>query len=168
LTVKGTIFIDGSATVDPSGAVARYLGNASIILTGTFAMKNSILCAVASASDCNWNTAAWDPNAAALLIAADGDGGSSTVQNQGNTVAAGEGIDLKSSSYQGVLLANKTVNVQTTSNMQGPMISVYNQVLGGQSGVLTFPTINLAPSGGGGITQPLPLPQLLAPRSFGG
>ena len=48
------------------------------------------------------------------------------------------------------------------------MISVYNWVESGQSGTLTFPAVHFAPSGGGGITQPLPPAQLLAPQQFAG
>lgn len=67
-----------------------------------------------------------------------------------------------------MLIANKGINIETTSKMQGPMISVYNSVSAGQSGNLSFPAISLAPSGGGGIISDPPLPQLLSPLNFGG
>jgi hypothetical protein len=65
LTVDGTIFIDGSATIDKTGysgtPVFRYAGEGTIYLSGTFAMKNAIMCAVAGPSDCNTSLGVWDP-----------------------------------------------------------------------------------------------------------
>lgn len=90
LTVKGTIFLDGSATVDSGGAVP-YDGQATLILSGTFMMKNSKICAVVTDGDCNVATGAWDPNTKALVIVADGDGGGGGAQSQAGEVAAGEG-----------------------------------------------------------------------------
>ena len=52
--------------------------------------------------------------------------------------------------------------------MQGPMISVYDGVLAGQSNDLTFPPISFAPSGGGGTISDPPKPGLLEPRDYGG
>jgi hypothetical protein len=46
------------------------------------------------------------------------------------------------------------------------MVSVYHWVQSGQTGVLTFPAVHFAPSGGGGITQPLPTAQLLSPQQI--
>ena len=66
------------------------------------------------------------PERQRALIVADGDGGYDTTQNQANNVIAGQGIILKSSDFQGALIANKDISVDTTSQMQGPMISVYN------------------------------------------
>jgi hypothetical protein len=170
LTIKGTIFIDGSATVDsvgyPGNPVFRYTGQGTVILSGTFAVKNAKICAVVSGSDCNVSAGAWDPNVNALIVVADGDGGGGGAQSQGNIVDAGNGIQLKSSSYQGALIANKDIDVETTSNEQGPMVSVYHWVESGQTGVLTFPAVHFAPSGGGGITQPLPTAQLLSPQQI--
>jgi hypothetical protein len=51
--------------------------------------------------------------------------------------------------------------VETTSKMQGPMISVYNDVFAGQSNDLTFPAIYFAPSGGGGSVTDPPHPSCL-------
>src|SRR5205814_4479878 len=45
LTVRGTVFIDGSATITSSpSAQATDVGQGSIVLTGTFMMKNALLC----------------------------------------------------------------------------------------------------------------------------
>ena len=172
LTVKGTIFLDGSATVDSTGyagsPVFRYSGQGTLILSGTFAVKNAKICAVISGSDCNTASGAWDPNVNALVVVADGDGGAGGAQSQGNVVDPGNGIQIKGSSFQGALIAANGIKVETTSNEQGPMVSVYHDVITGQTGTLTFPSVYFAPTGGGGITQPLPTAKLLPPQNYGG
>jgi hypothetical protein len=170
LKLKGTMYIDGSATVDSVGysgnPVFEYDGQGTLVLSGTFAVKNAKICAVVKSNDCDTAAGAWVPNDEAFIVVADGDGGAGGAQSQGNIVDAGNGIQLKGSSFQGALIANKDIEVETTSNEQGPMISVYNWVVSGQTGTLTFPAVHFAPSGGGGITQPLPPAQLLAPQQI--
>jgi Tfp pilus assembly protein PilX len=170
LTLKGTIFLDGSATVDSVGytgnPVFKYVGQGTLVLSGTFAVKNAKICAAVSGNDCNFAAGAWDPNENAFVVVADGDGIFGGAQSQGNVVDSGNGIQIKTSSFQGALIANKSIEVETTSNEQGPMISVYHWVETGQTGELTFPAVHFAPSGGGGITQPLPTAQLLSPQQI--
>jgi hypothetical protein len=48
------------------------------------------------------------------------------------------------------------------------MISVYNSVYSGQTGTLTFPAVNLAPTGADGVTAPIPPGNLLPAQQFGG
>jgi hypothetical protein len=172
LTVRGTVFIDGSATItSPPSAQATDSGQGSIVLTGTFMMKNALLCVKTTGSGngthCDTSTGAWDPNVGALIVIADGDGGYDTIQNQSNNVVAGQAINIKSSDFQGALIANKDIGVDTTSKMQGPMLSVYHSVNAGQSNVLTFPPILFAPSGDT-ILGGAPPPKLLPPQQFGG
>jgi Tfp pilus assembly protein PilX len=171
LTVKGTIFIDGSITIAP-GATARYTGQATIITSGTFGMKNNIICAThpGYTGPCDFSaTSPWDPNKSALVIVADGLNGAGKAQGQGSDFDPGDGIHLKSSGFQGALIANHSVTTDTTTQMQGPMISVYDGVFAGQSNDLIFPPISFAPSGGDTIITPdLPKPQLLSPRNFAG
>jgi hypothetical protein len=172
LTVRGTVFIDGSATItSAASAQATNVGQGTLILTGTFMMKNALMCVKTTGNGngthCDTATGAWDPNVGALVIIADGDGGYDTTQNQSNNVIAGQGINIKSSDFQGGLIANKDIGVDTTSQMQGPMVSVYHTVNAGQSNVLTFPPILFAPSGESTI-GPAPVPKLLPPRHFGG
>ena len=88
-------------------------------------------------------------------------------QSQSNNVIAGQGINIKSSDFQGGLIANKDIGVDTTSKMQGPMISVYHTVNAGQSNDLTFPPILFAPSGAA-HPRPAARSQLLPPQQFGG
>ena len=71
-----------------------------------------------------------------------------------------------SASFQGALIAKKNVRANTTSNDQGPIVSVYNGVISGQTGTLTFPAVSFAPSGGAGVASPIPAGALLAPVDF--
>jgi hypothetical protein len=172
LTIKGTIFIDGSATIDKTGysgnPVFTYSGSGAVYLTGTFSEKSTIMCSVVSGSDCNWTAGAWNPNLGSLVIVAYGDGGDGGAEAQGNVVRAGDGIDIVSSSFQGALIANKNVSIDTTSKDEGPMVSVYNSVNSGQTGTMSFPSITQAPSGAAGVSAPIPPGNLLAPQQFGG
>jgi hypothetical protein len=170
LRVKGTIFIDGSITINP-GATARYTGEATIVASGTFGMKNSTICAThpGYTGACDFTgTSPWDPTKSALIIVADGLNGAGSAQGQGSDFDPGDGIHVKSADFQGALIANHSVTTDTTSKMQGPMISVYDAVFAGQSNDLIFPPLLFAPSGGGGIISDPPKPQLLAPQNYGG
>ena len=134
-------------------------------------MKNALLCVKTTGSGnnthCDTSSGAWDPNVSSLVIVADGDGGYDLTQNQLNNVIAGQGINIKSSDFQGALIANKDLGVDTTSKMQGPMLSVYGTVNAGQSNTLSFPPILFAPSGES-VLGPPPVPRLLPPQQFGG
>jgi hypothetical protein len=170
LTVKGTIFFDGSVTID-NGSTARYTGQATIVASGTFGMKGTTICAThpGYTGACDYTgTSPWDPNKSALVIVADGLAGAGAAQGQGSDFDPGDGIHLKSADFQGALIANHAVTTETTARMQGPMISVYDKVSAGQSNDLIFPPILFAPSGGGGIISDPPKPMLLSPQNFGG
>jgi Tfp pilus assembly protein PilX len=174
LTIKGTIFIDGSATIDSSGysgnPVFQYSGSGTLVVSGTFAMKGAKLCAVVSGTDCNWTPSAWDPSSNALVVVADGDGAGGVAQSQSGIVGVGYGIELVTgTSFQGALIANKSIKTEQNAVEEGPMISVYNQVQSGQTGTLSFPALNFAPAAASSITSgqvPTGLP--LVPRSIGG
>jgi len=179
LKVKGTVFIDGSIYISPSSGSGRYAvdpdadghGVAAIVVSGTFGMKNSRMCATHPGYTglCDLTaTTPWDPNKAALVIVSDGSAGGPGAQGQGSDFNVGEAIELKSSDFQGGLIANKSIRAETTSQMQGPMVSAYNGVFAGQSNDLIFPPINFAPSGGGGIVSEPPKFNLLPPRQFAG
>jgi len=182
LTVKGTIFIDGSIYIAP-GATARYTGEATIVASGTFGMKGNDICAthVGYTGACDFTaTSPWDPTKSALVIVADGAAGAGNAQGQGSDFNTGEGIEVKGAGFQGALIANHAIRTETTSKMQGPMISVYpvvvvppvpgavDGVFAGQSNDLIFPPLLFAPSGGGGIISDPPKPLLLPPQNFGG
>jgi hypothetical protein len=179
LRVQGTVFIDGSVTITSGpSAKATVTGQGALFLTGTFMMKNALMCVKTTGNGanthCDTSAGAWDPNVGALIVVADGDpdtdgNGSADdlTQGQSNNVVAGQGINIKGSDFQGALIANKDVGVDTTSVMQGPMLSVYHTVNAGQSNVLTFPPILFSPSGET-LLGPPPVPKLLPPQQFGG
>jgi hypothetical protein len=170
LTIKGTIFIDGSIYIAPGGT-ARYTGVATIIASGTFGMKGDTICAThpGYTGACDYTaTSPWDPTKSALVIVANGAAGAGNGQGDGSDFNPGEGIEIKSADFQGALIANHTIRAETTSKVQGPMISIYDAVWAGQSNALIFPDILFAPSGGGGIITAPPPPILLDPRNFGG
>jgi hypothetical protein len=156
LTIKGTVFIDGSAR--SSAGNARYVGKGTLILSGLYTMaNNTALCVNLSGSSCD-ATAPWDADTTAMAIVADG-----------LDPMTGDSIDIKKGNFQGLLLGNGNVDASVSGTLViGPMVSVYGNVLAGQSGILQFPPISFASSGTSGLTGPLPLPQLLSPINFGG
>jgi Tfp pilus assembly protein PilX len=155
-TIKGTVFIDGSAR--SSATNATYVGKGTLILSGLYTMaNNTALCVNISGSTCD-TTAPWDADTTALAIVADG-----------LDPLTGASIDIKKGNFQGLLLGNGDIDASVSGTLViGPMVSVYGNVDAGQSGTLQFPPISFASSGTGGITGPLPLPQLLSPIQFGG
>jgi Tfp pilus assembly protein PilX len=158
LTVKGTIFIDGSAR--SSATNAKYVGKGTIILSGIYSMaNNTVLCVNLNGSGNSCDaTAPWDADTTAMAIVADG-----------LDPMTSDSIDIKKGNFQGLLLGNGNVDASVSGTLViGPMVSVYGNVLAGQSGILQFPPISFASSGTSGLTGPLPLPQLLSPINFGG
>ena len=156
LTVKGTLFIDGS--VRSSSTNAKYVGKGTIILSGLYSMSNNTVLCVNP--DCGVGTppTPWDADTTALAIVADG-----------LDPMTGDSIDIKKGNFQGLLLGNGNVDASVSGTVVvGPMVSVYGNVSAGQSGTLQFPPISFASSGTSGLTGPLPLPQLLSPINFGG
>ena len=156
LTIKGTVFIDGSAK--STSGNAKYVGKGTIILSGLYSMDNNTeLCVNA---DCGGGSppTPWDADTTALAIVADG-----------VDPSTGDSIDIKKGSFQGLLLGNGNVDGSVSGTLiVGPIVSVYGSVNAGQSGTLQFPPIAFASSGTDGLTGPLPLPQLLSPIQFGG
>ena len=174
LTVKGTVFIDGSATIDATGytgnPVFTYSGVATLVVSGTFAVKSAKMCAVTSGNDCNMSSGAWNPNQNALVVVADGDGVNGGAQSQSNIVGSGIGIALVTgASFQGGLMANKTIKAEQTATQHGPIVSVYNEVLSGQAGTDTFPAFDFAPTAAARIgSGTLPFGQIETPVNFSG
>jgi hypothetical protein len=176
LTIQQTIFIDGSIYIAPSNScpvsnTARYTGQGTIYASGTFGMKNGSICATHTGytGACDYSaTSPWDPNKAALVIVADGAAGGCCAQGQGSDFNTGDGIEIKNANFQGVLIAANGITVETTSKVQGPMISVYKNVWAGESNDIVFPPVLFAPAGGGGPVAPPPLPKLLPPQNFSG
>ena len=95
LTVKGAIFIDGSAFM--KNVTATYTGQGVIMLSGTLYMQQSSLCArIPPDASGNCNAAAWDPNTDILIFATHYTGTQITVPSP-------NGIVIKSSNLQGGL-----------------------------------------------------------------
>ncbi|MGZ4352127.1 MAG: hypothetical protein ACXVZ4_01160 [Gaiellaceae bacterium] len=135
LTVSGTIFIDGSAYIQ-NGAVNEYNGQATLYLSGTLLIKNSKLCAGLSADKSTCDVTTWNPNTELLCVVANGSGGQ---------VNSWDSIQVVSSFYQGALFATKSIDTDTTANVDGPMVG--DQVNLGQSVSTSFPTIIQVPVG---------------------
>jgi Tfp pilus assembly protein PilX len=141
LTIKGTIYIDGSVVVQ-NGAVNRYTGQGVIYLGGTLLIKNSSLCGVINAGACDLRTyqaspaQGWNPNTALLCFVARGVGGQDSV---------GDSAQFISSTFQGAVYAASNVDLVTTSIVDGPMVGY--QVLLGQSVNTSFPSISIVPDG---------------------
>jgi hypothetical protein len=152
LTVNGTIFIDGYAEVE-NGATNRYVGQASIYLSGSLLIKNSKLCGGVSGTSCDFTS--WNPNSQMLTFVTNGQGGQTDV-------SSGIGIEIKSAEFQGALYATYKVQLDTSSKADGPMVGE-EVVLGQSIDTDDFPTIITVPTGMPGnptvYAQPNP-PQL--------
>ncbi|HEV3408340.1 MAG TPA: pilus assembly PilX N-terminal domain-containing protein [Gaiellaceae bacterium] len=133
LTVKGTIYIDGSAKVE-NGQINTYNGHGSIYLSGTLLLKNSKLCAIVDGSNCT--TTAWNPNEKMLVFVAEGAGGQVPIDTT---------VQLVSAHFQGALWATKAIDIGTTSLVDGPLDG--SPVKLGQSSNSTFPGFTIVPVG---------------------
>jgi hypothetical protein len=155
LTVKGTIYIDGSASIT-NGFLNMYNGQSTIYLSGVFYINNSSkLCGGVSGSDCAF--ADWDPNYEMLTIATDWHGG---LAGTGNGVLISNNAE-----YQGGLFATYDVEFANNARSDGPIVGrtlkLANNVQNDQ-----FPTIAVVPTGqpGSDIVRALPKP----PQKFAG
>jgi hypothetical protein len=155
LTVKGTVFLDGSAVI-ANGGTDIYDSQGSLYVSGTLLIKNTKLCAVADPSG-NCDTAHWDPNARLLVFAADGNGGQ---------VPVGDSIQLVSATLQGALYGTNAIENDTTSAVIGPMIA--STVYLGQSVTTSFPAIKIVPNGMPSSAQNTIYAQPRAPSGYSG
>jgi hypothetical protein len=159
LTVNGTIFIDGSVVIQ-NGAVNTYNGSSTIYVSGTLLMKNSKLCqaTTGSGSSMTCTTANWDPSTRMLCFVTGGNGSGGAPQSQ---VGPGESASLVSAYGQGALYATNAINLDTTSQFDGPLDA--STVKLGQSTNSSFPGLTFVPAGMPGnpdvYAQPQP-PQL--------
>lgn len=144
LTVRGTIFIDGSAEIHNNSGVIRYVqqpGTDSIgsviYLGGSLLIKNSIVCGKVNAQGNDCDYAGWDPNANLLVF--------STYSKPTSTCSAC-GIEIVSSKWQGALYSVWRIQASTTSITQGPMVSE-DEVSVGQTNGVDFPDVTITPIG---------------------
>ncbi len=155
LTVKGTIYIDGSASIT-NGALNMYNGHSTLYLSGVFYINNSSkFCGGVSGTDCAF--ADWDPNYELLTIVTEGSGG---LAGSGNGVL----ID-NNAQYQGGLFATFDVEFINNARSDGPIVGrtvkLANNVQNDQ-----FPTITTVPTGmpGSDVVRARPKP----PQFFAG
>jgi hypothetical protein len=136
LTVKGTVFIDGSASVT-NGAVNMYNGQSTLYLSGVFYINNSSkLCGGVTGSDCAFSS--WDPNNELLTVITNSSGG---------MAGTGNGILVDNNAqFQGGLFATYDVAFANNSRSDGPIVGrtvkFSNNVQNDQ-----FPTITTVPAG---------------------
>jgi hypothetical protein len=165
LKVRGTMYIDGSVTAEKSWGgqePATYEGQGTIYMSGSFLLKNTKLCAVVSGNNCDVSTNAWDPNKNALIIVAKSKG-----SDPGSQAASGNNsVEVKSSQFQGVLSGEHDIVSETTSVVQGPLITTDGAIYLSQTSGASFPDIHFPPSGAPG--NPPPPSILLEPREFEG
>jgi Tfp pilus assembly protein PilX len=150
LTVKGTIFIDGSAKVSQAG---NYNGQATLYLSGTM-LFNASLCGVPTGATCNF--ANWNPNTEMFTIVANGTGGQ---------VNAGDSIQLANNMYfQGGLFGTGNVEYGNNASSDGPIMGS-QIIISNNVTTNSFPTITTVPVGMPGnpavYAQPNP-PQMFA------
>lgn len=135
LTVKGTIFIDGSAKIS-NGALNTYNGQAALYLSGTFRATGT-LCGSVSGSACAFST--WNPDTEMLTIVANGNGGAQ--------VNPGDGIQVDNNySFQGGLYATNAVEFGNNVSVDGPIVGS-EIILSNNLTTNAFPTISVVPAG---------------------
>jgi len=139
LTVKGTIFIDGSAAVT-NGSTNTYTGEATIYLSGTLLIKNSQLCAGSSNTSCA--TSGWDSSQNLLCFVVNGNGSTGTPDSQ---VSSGDSVQLVSGRFEGAVYGTNAIDIGTTSLVDGPVDG--SSILLGQSSSSTFSGFNFVPVG---------------------
>jgi hypothetical protein len=162
LTIKGTIYIDGSVYIQ-NGAVNRYTGQGVIYLGGTLFMKGASLCGAIYNGACDLRglqtspAQGWDPNAALICFVARGIG-------TGGLISPGDSAQFVSANLQGAVYAAGNIDIGTTSNVDGPMVGY--QVILGQSVTTSFPSITIVPQG---MPQnPTAYAQIDPPSSYSG
>src|SRR5919109_739840 len=143
LTVNGTIFIDGSAKID-NGSVNTYTGSATIYLSGTLLIKSAKMCqaTTGSGSSTTCTTSGWDPSKKMLVFVVNGNGSAGAPQSQ---VASGDSVQLVSAYAQGPLYGTNAIDLDTTSQFDGPLDGLTVKL--GQSTSSSFPGLSFVPAG---------------------
>jgi Tfp pilus assembly protein PilX len=153
LTVKGTIYIDGSAKVSNS-SLNTYNGQAALYLSGTLRLTGS-LCGAVSGSACSF--ASWNPNSELLTIVANGNGGQ---VNPGDSVQVDNNF-----SFQGALFATNAVEFGNNVNIGGPIVGSHI-LLSNNLTTNNFPIVTTVPVGM--PSNPAVFAQPNPPKTFAG
>src|ERR1043166_10336329 len=109
MTIKGTMFIDGSAYIN-NGTVNKYTGQGVIYMSGTLLIKNSSLCGAIYNGACDTRTYQASPAQGSdlnsnLLCFVTGHLAS------GGQVPAGDSAQLVSGTLQGALYAANNIDI---------------------------------------------------------
>lgn len=153
LTVNGTVFIDGNARID-TGGVITYTGMGTLYLSGSFVLKNTNLCAVASGGTCDWTLGSghWQPSTCPAVDSAKdckflnivagyvGGGG------QADIATSDISVEFLSSGYQGGILAAQRFDIGTSSSTMGPIVS-RRMTVGQSLTTYLFPQLTTVPAG---------------------
>ena len=134
LTVKGTIFIDGSVRIT-NAQLNTYNGQATLYLSGTFRMTGS-LCGSVSAGACTFAT--WNPNSEMLTVVANGNGGQ---VNPGDSIMVDNNY-----SFQGGLFGTNAIEFGNNVNIGGPVVGSYI-ILSNNLATNNFPFLTTVPVG---------------------
>jgi Ni,Fe-hydrogenase III small subunit len=136
LKIVGTVFIDGSAMANfgAQNVAIQYDGTGTLYLSGGFTVTNTMLCAVIVNGACD--SAGWDPNKELLAVVTGNLGG----------VSSDSAVVVKSSDFQGALWSAATIEMDTHSNVQGPMVAA-REIFKNTSEALPFPWIQTVPAG---------------------
>jgi hypothetical protein len=141
LTIKGTVFIDGSATIQ-NGSINTYNGFGTIYLSGTLLIKNSSMCAVKTANGSTCTASGWISDSSMLVFVVNGNGGMNGAASQ---VGVANGVELVSAYFQGAVYATSAIDISTTSQADGPLDG--STVLLGQSTQSSWPVFTIVPAG---------------------
>jgi hypothetical protein len=138
LTINGTVFIDGSATVSfgAQNVPIRYQGTGTIYLGGTLLFTNTQLCADINATNDGCDFLHWQPNNTFLVFVVNGIGGN------GEQVPTGDSVQLVSSSFEGGFFATNTIELDTHSRTEGPMFAG-NEIMDNTVFAATWPLITV-------------------------
>ena len=152
LTIKGAIYIDGSAVVS-NNSVNEYDGLATLYLSGTFRIDgNAQLCGGVAANNCDFTS--WNPNTDNIGIIANGNDGF------GNSV-----VMANQSRLQGSLYATYAVDLGSFAVYDGPMVAGTFK-LANNIQTHEFPTITSVPVGWPGNPTVYAEPQ--PPQNYSG
>jgi hypothetical protein len=135
LTIVGTVFIDGSVTVNYGyqNVPIQYNGTGTIYVSGTVLFQNTQLCATITAANDACDFPHWGPNSRFLVFVANGSGGQ---------VPVGDSIQLVSSSFEGGLFGTNTIELDTHTQTEGPMFSG-NVIMDNTVYARTWPLVNV-------------------------
>jgi hypothetical protein len=151
LSIVGTVFIDGSASAaygDQHTAI-QYEGTGTLYLSGTFSVSNTLFCAVVDddGDECDFDH--WDPNQELLAV---------VTGNMGH-LPTDTAVSIKSSDFQGALWSAGTIELDTHSDVQGPMVAP-RELFRNTVEAHPFPWIQTVPAGipGNPVTRYVPDP----------